>query len=201
MLCDRCKKNEATVHIKEIHEGKVISKNLCAQCAKEQEIGPAGIGGLGINLAEMLFNLGKLGGAIEGLKDGSMTPEDILKNAKLPIPKMEVKGGPVCPRCGWDLNKMRSNHGRLGCPDCYDAFSDMLKDILEQIQRGTTHEGRRPVAGNDDGIGTLKLELEKLNQEIVKFIQEEEYEKAAVLRDKIASLKEQISSLENSISQ
>ena len=25
MLCDRCKKNEATVHIKEIHEGKAGS--------------------------------------------------------------------------------------------------------------------------------------------------------------------------------
>jgi protein-arginine kinase activator protein McsA len=45
------------------------------------------------------------------------------------------------------------------------------------------------------------LELEKLNQEIVQCIQAEEYEKAAILRDKIATTKATIEKLENSISQ
>ena len=37
MLCDNCKKNEATIHIKEVHDGKVVASNLCADCAREKE--------------------------------------------------------------------------------------------------------------------------------------------------------------------
>jgi protein arginine kinase activator len=202
MLCDVCKKNEATVHIKEIHEGKVISRNLCAQCAQKQELGLPKLGGVGLNIAEFLVNLGKLdAAALEGIKSGNIIPEELAKHFQLNAKAPEIKNGPVCSHCQWDLNKMRSSHGRLGCPKCYDTFKDMLEDILEQIQRGSIHEGRRPVANSNDGIGSLKLELEKLNQEIVQCIQAEEYEKAAILRDKIATTKAAIEKLENSISQ
>ena len=38
MLCDICKKNEATIHIKEMHHGKWTSLNLCAECAKNNNL-------------------------------------------------------------------------------------------------------------------------------------------------------------------
>ena len=34
MICDKCKKNEATVHYKKIINGKKTEQHLCAQCAK-----------------------------------------------------------------------------------------------------------------------------------------------------------------------
>ena len=37
MLCDNCKKNEATIHIKEVHDGKITTSNLCGDCAKAKE--------------------------------------------------------------------------------------------------------------------------------------------------------------------
>ena len=40
MLCDNCKKNEATIHIKEVHDGKVVASNLCADCAREGIVRP-----------------------------------------------------------------------------------------------------------------------------------------------------------------
>ena len=59
MLCDNCKKNEATILIREIRNGKAVSLNLCAECARKKE--EAGeLNSLGFNLAEMLFDFGKL---------------------------------------------------------------------------------------------------------------------------------------------
>jgi protein arginine kinase activator len=202
MLCDICKKNEATVHVKEIHDGKVISKNLCAECAQKQAAGLPKLGGIGLNIAEFLVNLGKLdAAALDGIKSGNITPEELGKFFNLNGKAPEIKNGPVCPHCQWDLNKMRSSHGRLGCPKCYETFAETLEDIFEDIQRGSSHEGRRPVASNDDGVGSLKLELEKLNQQISQCIKDEEYEKAAILRDKIAAVKATLAKLEDSISQ
>ena len=54
MLCDNCQKNEATIHITRVVEGKVRAIHLCAECAKEQEEQGA-VGALGFNLAEVLF--------------------------------------------------------------------------------------------------------------------------------------------------
>ena len=58
MLCDVCKKREATIHIKEVKDGKCISTNLCPECAREKELA-GGLGAFGFNLAEVIFNVGK----------------------------------------------------------------------------------------------------------------------------------------------
>ncbi|MBO5899938.1 MAG: hypothetical protein J6Q80_04310, partial [Lentisphaeria bacterium] len=57
MLCDICKKNEATIHIKEMHNNKWTSINLCAECAKKSE--EVGSGPAGMDLAQMFLELGK----------------------------------------------------------------------------------------------------------------------------------------------
>ena len=67
MLCDNCKKNEATIHIKEVHDGKVVASNLCADCAREKEE-KGELGSLGFNLAEVLFNLGKLTESVQAAR-------------------------------------------------------------------------------------------------------------------------------------
>ena len=68
MLCDNCKKNEATIHIKEVHDGKVVASNLCADCAREKEE-KGELGSLGFNLAEVLFNLGKLTESVQAAQE------------------------------------------------------------------------------------------------------------------------------------
>ena len=56
MLCDNCQKNEATIHIKRVVEGKVRAIHLCAECAKEQEEQGA-VGALGYMMQNMMLNI------------------------------------------------------------------------------------------------------------------------------------------------
>ena len=109
MLCDKCKKNEATVHIKEFHNGKCTDIHLCDECAKTDENAP-NIPGIGFNLAEVLFNVGKLANKISG---------------QPPAPQEDKT---VCPVCAWTPEKIRQHNGKLGCPACYQTFDKLIKE-------------------------------------------------------------------------
>lgn len=45
MLCDKCKKNEANVHVSQYVNGVMYEQNLCGECAGMQSGMFAGIGG------------------------------------------------------------------------------------------------------------------------------------------------------------
>ena len=177
MLCDRCKKNEATVYINEIHNGVCKKHHLCADCAKEQEE-HGELGALGFNLAEILLNVGKFS---ETLKKHH--PE---KSSQSPAEKK------VCPVCSWDTEKIRKNNGKLGCPECYNTFADILQDAFSRVQRGSVHLGKRPADMETSNRAALEAELEKLQKELAVFISKEEYENAAVCRDRIYAVQEAI---------
>ncbi len=177
MLCDNCKKNEATIHIKEVHNGKVVASNLCTECAREKEE-KGELGSLGFNLAEVLFNLGKLTESVQAARE---TP-----------PEPASDPGPACPGCGWTLERVRESGGRLGCPDCYRAFAPMIADALTRVQRGPVHLGKRPQSAGAGNRTALQFEIDKLRRELDGHIQREEYEEAAVCRDRIAQLKAEL---------
>jgi len=179
MLCDNCKHNEATVLIKEIRNGKSTSINLCAECArlKEQQ---GELGALGFNLAEVLFDLGKL---TKALKPGTRKPD-------FEIPREVAEA--VCPKCGWTAEKFRQHAGQLGCPECYRTFAPLVEGAVARIQRGLVHLGKRPSGGGAGGAVAMRLELERLQRELKELIKREEYEAAAVTRDRIAALKREL---------
>lgn len=185
MLCDRCKKNEATIHVKKVLNGKIESMHLCAECAKEKEENGV-LGAFGFNLAEVLFNIGELSKA--SLKKGSGDPDKALR-----IPAgQEIS----CPLCGWNLEKLQESNGQLGCPGCYQSFAPIITDALNRIQRSKVHTGKRP-GGLKEGVNpaVLRLEMEQLKKELAVCIKKEEYEQAATLRDKLNSLKEKLAAL------
>ena len=183
MLCDNCKRNEATIIIKEIHNGKAESINLCAECArlKEQQ---GELGSLGFNLAEVLFDLGKL---TKALKPGAKTPE-------VEVPSEVAQA--VCPHCGWSAEKIRENEGLLGCPECYRTFAPLVEGAVARIQRGLVHLGKRPSGVGTGGAVAMRLEVERLQRELKELIKREEYEAAAVTRDRIAALKSELAASE-----
>ena len=180
MLCDVCKKREATIHIKEVRNGKVISTNLCPECAKEKELA-GGLGAFGFNLAEVIFNVGK-----SSEPEADSGPEE----------KKEKTPQLVCPVCNWNLSKMRKSGGKLGCPRCYTVFSKWVDKAAEQMQRGKVHVGRRP-ASSTRTAASLKMEIDKLQMELVSAVSAEAYEKAARFRDRINLLKEELNALTN----
>ena len=171
MLCDICKKKEAVIHIQEISANGKKVINLCNECAEKHP------------QSEKLFNIGdlKFSDVIENIKKISA---DLVKQQK-----DTIENSVVCPKCGWNLQKMNENNGLLGCAQCYEVFADMIEKAVSNIHRSRIHTGKRPKNVKHE-VPEIKLEkLRKLEQELQDAINCEDYEQAAVLRDRIAVLK------------
>ena len=88
----------------------------------------------------------------------------------------------VCKKCGTTYSQFKKT-GKLGCGECYDSFKEELASKVQEIQGHTEHIGKIPVREEKKVISNKKVnELKKALQEAII---EEEYEKAAVIRDEI----------------
>ena len=83
---------------------------------------------------------------------------------------------------------------RLGCADCYPAFSERLVSLLRKVHGAEGHVGKRfvraleslaPERKPPSGAWTLELLKRRLNAAIER----EEFEEAARLRDQIEAVK------------
>ena len=177
MLCDNCKKNEATILIREIRNGKAVSLNLCAECARKKEAAGE-LNSLGFNLAEMLFDIGKLAGRKEkaAVEPQVAVPENLV--------------GAMCPHCGTTAEDAIKS-GVFGCPECYEAFAEWVDKAAER-QAAAVHVGKRPAGVDAGSVPARRLELERLKQRLAGEIRREEYEKAARSRDRIAALEKEL---------
>ena len=97
----------------------------------------------------------------------------------------EKKTELVCPQCSWRESQLNSS-GRLGCENCYKVFSSLLNDALKKMHHGSSHVGKHP-SGKGTELGALHCELARLQKRLQQAIAEENYEEAAILRDKIRS--------------
>ena len=94
-----------------------------------------------------------------------------------------------CEQCGFTDTQF-SKVGKLGCPKCYDLFENKLNPVLRRVHGNTRHTGKIPKRTGGD-IGKRK-EIAELKQELKAAIDREEYEKAAVIRDKIRGLEDKL---------
>lgn len=158
--CDVCSK-EATVHLTQIINGKVHKVDLCEDCAQNLGVTDPN----GFSVADLLS-------------------KDLIKGFGGDTPEPEPRGS--CPTCGCTPQQFKQS-GRLGCPDCYDAFSGMVGPLLKNMHSGVEHVGKVP-------HHTLKRQehrdsIEKLEAELQAAVEREDYEEAAHLRDSIADIK------------
>ncbi len=160
-LCDLCGKKVAVIHVAEVQEdGSVRSVSLCEDCARKEGVIPGRGGKKG---AEEIME------------------EAVKEQENLPDEKRAV----TCPNCGLTYEGFRTR-GRLGCPNDYDVFAEMLEPLLEKIHFGTKHVGKVPKGKDEKAMRLRKLvELRKRLDEAVK---REEYELAAQIRDQIKEL-------------
>ncbi len=101
---------------------------------------------------------------------------------KFDVPSAAGRG--KCPACGFrwsDFDRIR----RLGCPSCYEAHARHASVAISRAQPGLIHTGRRP-AGEDKADRDRKIA--EARQRLREALAEEDYETAAVLRDRIAEL-------------
>lgn len=90
-----------------------------------------------------------------------------------------------CPNCGrsyYDFQKT----GRLGCSECYSAFSAPVRTSLVQMQKSSTHTGKIP--SKQSATLLKKRQLETLKARLAKAVSDEDYELAAKLHKEIKGL-------------
>ncbi len=169
MLCQSCKKNQATTHIKNIVNGELTEMHLCSECAAKQGYS---------NVFDHMFDIGSFMSGFMG------EPSFALATEK------------HCPNCGITFSQITKS-GRVGCAKCYDVFYDRLIPSIKRIHGNTFHTGKRLrkpqlKSGENHTINaevSQKSELERLSSELQNAVKNQEFEKAAQLRDKINALK------------
>lgn len=168
----KCQKcdEKATVHFTQLENGEMTKMSFCENCAAAE--GVMDLSGFG--LADSVLEAGS-----------SMTSSG--------------EEGETCPRCGFSRSKFQQT-GRLGCSQCYLAFSDDILSRLGPMHRGSRHFGKHPDGFEGDAFSErLLTECKERLEEAVKA---ENYEEAARIRDEVRQLEEgrseAVSSSENS---
>jgi protein arginine kinase activator len=90
--------------------------------------------------------------------------------------------GITCSVCGFTQADFKKT-GRLGCSACYDIFAESLESMLKNMQKGSEHVGKSPVSLLKNR--QLDAQIKDLQSSLERAVAEEEYEKAADLRDQI----------------
>ncbi len=162
MKCQKCQKREANTHIKKIVNGEYTELMLCGECAHA----------MGYDNVFDLEMPDMFGGLLQSFF-GSALPAR--------------SGASRCPVCGSTYGDI-TNTGKVGCSNCYEAFYDGLLPSIKRIHGNTKHSGKVP-----QGIEYTEVkqdvkpenELESLKAELKKAIDQQNFELAAELRDKI----------------
>lgn len=166
MLCDDCKEKPASVHITKINNNQKVEKHLCEMCAQKS-------------------------GEINFTADNKFFVQDLLKGmfnqGFTAVPQRQKTE--VCPGCGMSYEDF-SRLGKIGCSACYAAYADRLEPLLRRIHGTHSHTGKVPKRSG--GKLAIKQKLKKLRQELEDYINREEYEQAAVIRDEIRSVEKEL---------
>jgi protein arginine kinase activator len=91
-----------------------------------------------------------------------------------------------CSFCGLTFADFRRT-GRLGCPHCYETFGEQLPRLLRRIHGGVKHVGKVYLPP-DPTASELEKRLEGLRRGLDRAVHDEDFERAAELRDEIRSL-------------
>jgi protein arginine kinase activator len=161
MKCQNCEA-EATIYFKEVVDGQLREIHLCENCAAEKGF-------------HLMIEQNKL----------SIANQFIWMAENL-YPESAAKVGQVqCPTCGLRYSQF-ARSGRLGCADCYTAFSVQMRQILRRVHGAIRHKGKGP--GQSEDAVQHRRQLETMREELNRAIEREEFETAARLRDQIREM-------------
>lgn len=170
MVCEKCKKFEATVHLTEIIKNVKSEIHLCETCARE----------IGLN---------------SKLSNFTLTVPDMLSFLDVDEAR-DVVDNVICKTCGTTFLDYKKT-GRLGCPDCYIYLRSSLEPSILHFHGEKKHIGKMPLNYIEvKSTGKVLLEtstkvIEKietvsdLKKKLEQAIIDERYEEAAMFRDLI----------------
>lgn len=162
MQCQRCKKNQATVHLTDIVNNEKHERHLCDECAQEEKITIKSHTPINELLASFVM-------------------EQSQAHAR---ELAELR----CEHCGTTFVEFRNN-GLLGCPNDYDVFEVALLPLLERAhgEESTHHVGKSPKEWTPES-DERQRDLMRLRRQLGIAVEREDYEAAAELRDRIKEL-------------
>lgn len=167
MKCQKCGADNANTHIKTIINGEFKEYRLCSECAKK--MGYTNVFG------EMEDDFSSFLGSFFG--------------NVLPARTQATR----CEFCGSTYSDIAKS-GSVGCANCYEIFREQLLPSIRRMHGNTTHCGKN--SGNAEKQNaepkpaeqTKEQQLTALKQELAKAIDEQNFELAAELRDKIKEM-------------
>ena len=157
MLCDNCKERDAVVNLTSIVDNAITQLHLCEKCAAAK--------GVETTITMPQHPLGDILQAVQ--QQASDVTEDALS----------------CTFCGSTSKDFKAT-GRLGCPHCYDAMENSLRELLRRLHGNSKHVGFKyepPVAFLDSKPDTLH----DLRDRLQRAVDSEQFELAAELRDRL----------------
>jgi protein arginine kinase activator len=179
MLCQDCNKREAHVQITQIVNNEKTMLSLCKDCAAAR--------GFHSPLENTPFPLAEI---LHGLAQGMPKADGAMTTSTL-----------SCPGCGLAFEEF-ARQGRFGCGECYKTFRGDLEKIMRKIHGASLHRGKTPtydipvIESETDGDSDTPIpvkEEERLETELKKAIEAEDFERAAELRDKLKTMRDSFS--------
>ncbi|MGG4305612.1 UvrB/UvrC motif-containing protein [Bacillus wiedmannii] len=176
MTCQNCNIRPATLHYTKVINEQKTEVHLCEQCAEQSGYTSF------FQSPQSNFSFHDL---FAGLLHGESTMFEEGQNG---LSNTSILRCPDCKMTSEQFTKV----GRFGCASCYDTFKEHLKPLLKHLHGGhTDHCGKIPE--RIEGNLHLKKELDELKLILKQYVQKEEFEKAAEVRDKIRGLENQLS--------
>jgi protein arginine kinase activator len=188
MICQECNQRDATVHFTKILNNSKQEIHLCETCAREKgDVMMKSFGGPGLGtnpFGETAFSFQNLLSGLLGFETQGHTP--MSKG-------IQAQPGPArCTTCGLTYPQF-AQLGRFGCGDCYTHFASHLEPLVRRIHGGaTSHTGKVPQRAG--GRIKVQKQIEGLRVELQQKIQAEQFEEAAILRDRIRGMEQDMKS-------
>ena len=165
MKCQKCGANNANTHVKTIINGEFKEYDLCSECA-----GKMGYTNVFADMENDFSNL--LGSFFTNV---------------LPARTQATR----CEFCGSTYPEIAKT-GQVGCANCYTLFADQLYPSIRRIHGNTTHcgknSGRTEKESKKPAEMTKEDKIKDLKAQQQKEVREQNFERAAELRDQIKEL-------------
>lgn len=133
------------------------------------------------------YNLCDYCAANEGYATNSLT--GMLASMFGDISKNKLQQNSVkCSVCGASFSDIAKS-GKAGCSKCYETFYEQLLPYLKRVHGSTNHAGKVP--NSLPLMAQPQTEtVEDLRNQLSRLVNEEKYEQAAIIRDKIKEMEE-----------
>ncbi len=171
-VCEACGAEPATVHVVRMEDGNITHTRLCQSCAEEAA-----------EEQEQVSLVFALPADLAGLFGGFFLKASTQRADS-------TDGQRVCEVCGTTMDEVVET-GLLGCPTCYEAFSDQVAASMGEDTE--VYPGKVPLQRSAPGGLDTAREVARLQHMLRELVETERFEEAASVRDRLAELDRELS--------